>query len=91
MEYLDNLLKFVIQRCQVNMKDAHELINKCEHDYDTCDEHLPIIIYGNLLKINDDYKPVSRRIVKEVYMSNAQSVLGDIYSFAYTVRSSNDQ
>jgi hypothetical protein len=83
MNYLQNLLKFVIQRCNVNMKNAHELIKKCEHDCESCDEQLPIIVYGNLLRLNEDYKSVIRHIVKEVYLDNAPSVLTQIYTFAY--------
>jgi hypothetical protein len=83
MNYLENLLKFVIQRCQVNMRDAHVLIKTCENDCESCDEKLPIIVYGNLLRLNEDYKPVIRFIVKEVYMDNAPSVLTQIYTFAY--------
>lgn len=84
MNYLQNLLKFVIQRCGVSMKDAHELIKSCENDCAASDEQLPVIVYGNLLKLNEGYKPVIRRIVREVYLDNAPSVLRNIYAFAYT-------
>jgi hypothetical protein len=65
------------------MRDAHLLIKTCENDCESSDEQLPIIVYGNLLRLNEDYKPVIRHIVKEVYLDNATSVLTQIYAFAY--------
>lgn len=84
MDYLHNFLKFVVQRCAVNMKDAQELIKKCEQDYQTKDEYLPVIVYGNLLKINDEHKQSIRLLVKEVYGDRCTILLKEIYEFAYT-------
>lgn len=89
MEYLHNFLKFVIQRCNINMKDSHELIKNCEHDYFNCDDYLLVIVYGNLLKIGESYKPHIRMLVKEVYAKKSTALLKDIYTFTYTEKEMN--
>ena len=96
MDYLHNFLKFVIARCNVNMRDALELIKKSEQDYQNEDErilkypehmlmckYIPVIVYGNLLKINEEYKPMIRLLVKDVYADRCTTLLNEIYKFTY--------
>lgn len=79
MEQLHNVLKFFIKSCQVSTQDTNQLTQKCEQDYEQRTEKLPIIVYGNLLKIDEGYKQIIRRIVKKVYTYNSPPVLKDIY------------
>jgi hypothetical protein len=83
MEYLNNLLKFVIIRCNVNKKDAIELIQASELDYQTEDDYLPIIVYGNLLEINESYETSIRLLIKEVYGIRCTLLMKEIREYAF--------
>jgi hypothetical protein len=83
MEYLNNLLKFVIIRCNVNKKNAIELIKVCEEDYATNDQYAPTIVYGNLLEINNSYETNIRLVIREVYGIRCMTLMREIREYAY--------